>query len=102
MLWIATIPGVALMVGMQFAVESPRWLSKVCSLLYWWTGVMFFDIACVYMNIFYIYLIPCFLSFTGYRYLRLIFFWYHWEYTPSENLFTYVIYLSTNIALGLT
>ena len=74
MLWLATIPGVALMVGMQFAVESPRWLSKVCSLLFWWTGVIFlFFIACVCIIIFYIYLIPCFLSFMGYRYLRLSF-----------------------------
>lgn len=27
--WIAIIPGVLLIIGMQFAVESPRWLSKV-------------------------------------------------------------------------
>ncbi|MCO5551011.1 hypothetical protein L7F22_004506 [Adiantum nelumboides] len=27
--WIAIIPGVLLILGMQFAVESPRWLSKV-------------------------------------------------------------------------
>lgn len=31
MLWLATIPGVALIVGMQFAAESPRWLGKVCN-----------------------------------------------------------------------
>lgn len=29
MLWLATIPGVALMVGMQFAAESPRWLGQM-------------------------------------------------------------------------
>jgi hypothetical protein len=29
MLWLATIPGVALIVGMQFSAESPRWLGKV-------------------------------------------------------------------------
>jgi sugar porter (SP) family MFS transporter len=29
MLWLAAIPGVALMVGMQFAAESPRWLGKM-------------------------------------------------------------------------
>jgi sugar porter (SP) family MFS transporter len=29
MLWLATIPGVALIVGMQFAAESPRWLGKM-------------------------------------------------------------------------
>jgi hypothetical protein len=29
MFWLATIPGVALMAGMQVAVESPRWLGKV-------------------------------------------------------------------------
>ena len=29
MLWLATIPGVALIVGMQLAAESPRWLGKV-------------------------------------------------------------------------
>ena len=27
--WIAIIPGILLIIGMQFAVESPRWLSKV-------------------------------------------------------------------------
>lgn len=29
MFWLATIPGVALMAGMQVAAESPRWLGKV-------------------------------------------------------------------------
>ncbi|KAG0558406.1 hypothetical protein M758_10G024400 [Ceratodon purpureus] len=29
MLWLATIPGVALIVGMQFTAESPRWLGKM-------------------------------------------------------------------------
>ncbi|KAI5084363.1 hypothetical protein GOP47_0000532 [Adiantum capillus-veneris] len=27
--WIAILPGILLILGMQFAVESPRWLSKV-------------------------------------------------------------------------
>lgn len=29
MLYIATIPGFIISLGMQFAVESPRWLCKV-------------------------------------------------------------------------
>lgn len=29
MFWIATVPGILLIVGMQFAIESPRWLWKV-------------------------------------------------------------------------
>ena len=29
MLYIATIPGFIVSLGMQFAVESPRWLCKV-------------------------------------------------------------------------
>lgn len=30
MLYIAGIPGFVLALGMQFAVDSPRWLCKVC------------------------------------------------------------------------
>lgn len=29
MFWVATIPGGLLITGMQFCVESPRWLGKV-------------------------------------------------------------------------
>lgn len=29
MLYISSLPGFALAIGMQFAVESPRWLYKV-------------------------------------------------------------------------
>lgn len=29
MLYIASVPGFILTLGMQFAVESPRWLCKV-------------------------------------------------------------------------
>lgn len=29
MFWVATLPGLLLIVGMQYAVESPRWLGNV-------------------------------------------------------------------------
>lgn len=34
MLYIASVPGFILALGMQFAVESPRWLCKVSIFMY--------------------------------------------------------------------
>ena len=36
MFWIANVPAVALAVGMQFAAESPRWLTSVRQLQNRW------------------------------------------------------------------
>lgn len=35
MLYAACVPGFLIVVGMQFAVESPRWLAKVSYDLIW-------------------------------------------------------------------
>ena len=41
MLYAACIPGFLIVVGMQFAVESPRWLAKVTYDLLWGTILLF-------------------------------------------------------------
>ena len=41
MLYAACVPGFLIAVGMQFAVESPRWLAKVTYDLLWGTILLF-------------------------------------------------------------
>lgn len=49
MLYIASVPGFILAVGMQFAVDSPRWLCKVSLLSFTIKVVSLFFLECLLM-----------------------------------------------------
>jgi hypothetical protein len=49
MLYAACIPGFLIVVGMQFAVESPRWLAKVTYDLVWGT-ILLFKVICLHQK----------------------------------------------------
>lgn len=51
MLYIASVPGFVLALGMQFAVDSPRWLCKVCWNFLYCAYLPFISLPCSDFNI---------------------------------------------------